>query len=77
MAEWESLGSKDFLDIIDRVILPAQLKHAFAGSVSFWGTLGARLLGKEEREAAAAEVTTKGIEGRRGIAELLCRLGCR
>jgi hypothetical protein len=28
---------------------------------------------KEEREAAAAEVATKGIEGRRGIAELLCR----
>jgi hypothetical protein len=77
MAQWESLGRKDFLDIIDRVILPTQLKHAFAGSVSSWGTLGAGLLGKEEREAAAAQVATKEIEGRWGIAELLCRLGCR
>jgi hypothetical protein len=64
MAECEPLGRKDFLDIIDRIILLTQLNHAFAGSVSFRGTLGSGLLGKEEGEAAEAEITTEGIEGR-------------
>jgi hypothetical protein len=47
MAEGESLGSKDFLDILDRVLLPAQLKHAFAGSVSCWGPGGPGFWGRK------------------------------